>query len=542
MRVLMTSLAVEAHFNGTVPLAWALRAAGHEVHFASQPALAPAITRAGLTAVPVGADHGHHEIVRELGAELTGFYRDIDVTGERGGLRDRKAANSLLTATFYAQANNDSMVDDLVAYARWWQPDLVIWEQFTFAGGVAARACGAVGVRLLWGPDLFGRSRARFRAECAALPPERRDDALEEWLTWTLNRHGLDYDERVVTGHFAIDQMPEGVRVPTPGASVPMRYVPYNGLSEIPGWLRETPERPRICLTLGITSRDMPYPNLISPSELFDAVADLDIEIVATLNEAEVAEVGRIPANTRVVGFVPLHALMPTCAAIIHQGGAGHLVYRRGLWRAAAGGRGHVGQHLSRPAAQRAGRWPVPAAVRADREQAARGGAAPAGGARVPHRCAGPAGPDARRAESGRGGGHPGRRRPRQRRTGALAPRNHESPWGTSEGVIMALFAVLATQAPAAGEAKEFRERLGEGFAYTRALVEKGVIRHSWIRVGASGGLNIYEVASHEELLKVLYDNPVSPHLKFEVIPLARPDALNPDAQLAIWHKQPEQS
>lgn len=101
----------------------------------------------------------------------------------------------------------------------------------------------------------------------------------------------------------------------------------------------------------------------------------------------------------------------------------------------------------------------------------------------------------------------------------------------------MALFAVLATQAPAAGEAKEFRERLGEGFAYTRALVDKGVIRHSWIRVGASGGLNIYDVASHEELLAALYDNPVSPHLRFEVIPLAEPASFDPDAQIEKWKR-----
>ncbi|GAA5051664.1 activator-dependent family glycosyltransferase [Nocardia callitridis] len=323
MRVLMTSLAVEAHFNGTVPLAWALRAAGHEVRFASQPALTKAITHAGLTAVPVGTDHTHHEIVRDLGEELTGFYRDIDFTGQRGGPRARKAANSLLTATFYAQANNDSMVDDLVAYARWWQPDLVIWEPFSFAGGVAARACDTAGARLLWGPDLFGLSRESLRADTAALPPESRDDALEEWLSWTLARHGLDYDERVVTGHFSIDQMPEGVRLPSRSESIPMRYVPYNGVSEVPEWLRETPSRPRICLTLGITARDMAYPNLLSPAELFDAVADLDVEIVATLDAAQIAEVGRIPDNTRAVDFVPLHALMPTCAGIVHHGGAG---------------------------------------------------------------------------------------------------------------------------------------------------------------------------------------------------------------------------
>ncbi|MGC4864923.1 muconolactone Delta-isomerase family protein [Micromonospora sp. DT53] len=102
----------------------------------------------------------------------------------------------------------------------------------------------------------------------------------------------------------------------------------------------------------------------------------------------------------------------------------------------------------------------------------------------------------------------------------------------------MALFAVLVTQAPAPGEAKEFRERLHEGFAYTRALVAKGVIRHSWIRVGAAGGLNIYDVGSHEELLARLYDNPVSPHLRFEVIPLAEPGSFDPAAQLAKWARE----
>lgn len=99
----------------------------------------------------------------------------------------------------------------------------------------------------------------------------------------------------------------------------------------------------------------------------------------------------------------------------------------------------------------------------------------------------------------------------------------------------MALFAVLATQAPAAGEGEVFRQRLPDGFAYTRELVDRGVIRHSWIRVGASGGLNIYNVGSHEELLAALYSNPVSPHLRFEIIPLAEPGSFDPGAYLEKW-------
>lgn len=324
MRVLMASLAVEAHFNGTVPLAWALRAAGHEVRFASHPALTGSVTSAGLAAVPVGTDHVHHDLVRDLGEELTGFYRDIDFTGERGdGYTSLKGADTLLTATFYAQANNDSMVDELVDYARFWQPDLVIWEPFTFAGAVAARATGAAHARLLWGPDLFLRTRREFRRQTELLPRELHDDALEEWLTWTLDRFGCSFDEEVVTGQWKIDQMPASVRLPLDQPSVPMRYVPYNGRSVIPDWLREPPRRPRICLTLGITARNTAYPNLVSLDELFDAVAELDAEIVATVDAAQLAEVRWVPDNTRVTDFVPLHALLPTCSAIVHHGGAG---------------------------------------------------------------------------------------------------------------------------------------------------------------------------------------------------------------------------
>lgn len=94
----------------------------------------------------------------------------------------------------------------------------------------------------------------------------------------------------------------------------------------------------------------------------------------------------------------------------------------------------------------------------------------------------------------------------------------------------MALFAVLATQAPNGISADEYRMRLPEGFAYHQALRDKGIIRHSWVRVGAAGGLNIYDVGSHEELLAALYDNPLSPHQHFEVYPLADPASFNSTA------------
>jgi len=54
MKVLFTTWAWPSHFFPMVPLAWALRSAGHEVRVASGPELERTIRDAGLPAVPVG--------------------------------------------------------------------------------------------------------------------------------------------------------------------------------------------------------------------------------------------------------------------------------------------------------------------------------------------------------------------------------------------------------------------------------------------------------------------------------------------------------
>ena len=56
MRVLFTSWAWPTHYYQMVPLAWALRAAGHEVRAASAPALSATIAASGVPAVGVGDD------------------------------------------------------------------------------------------------------------------------------------------------------------------------------------------------------------------------------------------------------------------------------------------------------------------------------------------------------------------------------------------------------------------------------------------------------------------------------------------------------
>ncbi|MEV4754148.1 activator-dependent family glycosyltransferase [Micromonospora sp. NPDC049559] len=328
MRILMTSFAMDAHFNGSVPLAWALRTAGHEVRVASQPALTESITRAGLTAVPVGTDHDLDHVVRQAGPAMYAQHADPDFLEHRPHLLDLRflrSSNTLLTATFYAQLNNDTMVDELVDFARYWRPDLVIWEPFTFAGAIAARASGAAHARLLSFPDTFLGVRQVFRKRLAQAPAEQYEDTLEEWLTWTLDRFDLKFDEEIVTGQWTVDQMPASVALPLGQPTIAMRYVPYNGpgAAVVPDWLRAEPTRPRVCLTLGETVRKTEFPNAVAIDEVFAAVGDLDVELVAMLSAAERAQAGHVPENIRIVDHVTLHALLPTCSAIVNHGGAG---------------------------------------------------------------------------------------------------------------------------------------------------------------------------------------------------------------------------
>ncbi|MFE7135996.1 hypothetical protein ACFVIM_34615, partial [Streptomyces sp. NPDC057638] len=78
MRVLFVLYAERTHLYIQVPLARALAAAGHEVRVASQPELADETTRAGLTAVPVGRDHGMGRLLA-LRPELKRHFGGSDI-------------------------------------------------------------------------------------------------------------------------------------------------------------------------------------------------------------------------------------------------------------------------------------------------------------------------------------------------------------------------------------------------------------------------------------------------------------------------------
>jgi UDP:flavonoid glycosyltransferase YjiC (YdhE family) len=104
-----------------------------------------------------------------------------------------------------------------------------------------------------------------------------------------------------------------------------MQWVGYGGPAVVPDWLREPPARPRVALTLGLSATQVYSGYNIPLGEVLDSLSDLDIEIVGTVTEAEQAKLGTVPDNVRLVPYVPMHALVATCSAIIHHAGAATL-------------------------------------------------------------------------------------------------------------------------------------------------------------------------------------------------------------------------
>lgn len=340
MRVLFVPLAAPAHLALMVPTAWALRTAGHDVRFAVPPNHVASVLEAGLIAVPFGTevDLGDSDEAHEGDdggwdlSELAG----LDAPDTARGLRVREYAMGAVAAYCGLELLRPTL-DELVALTRDWGPELVVWDHLAFHGSVAARAAGAASARSMIGVDHVRTMRTeylrRVGTAAGAGSGGGPDDAVAGLLAETLERYGAPgYDERMLFGDWSLNPVPEVVPAPPGLTVVPFRQLPFAPPTPAPEWLAKAPGRDggRICLTLGRSVRDVRKNDNygISVSDLFEGLAGLDVEVVATLTRDQLPVGGTVavPDNVLLTDYVPFDALLPTCSAVIHHGGLGTLM------------------------------------------------------------------------------------------------------------------------------------------------------------------------------------------------------------------------
>lgn len=299
MRVLFSSWAWPSHLYPMVPLAWALRAAGHEVVVAGPPGLTGAATASGLPFAAVGRQVDAVARIREY---IPGRTVSQPARGPR--------AVSLFADLAAA------MADDLVALGQAWRPDLVVYEPTAYAGPLAAAVLGVPAVRLPWGADLMHRQ--------ATIDAERKV------LTPLFRHHGLNGVDTL--GALTVDICPPAMQVPDqarpgPIQRQPMRYLPYNGgTTPVPVPLPPAQRRrPRVCVTWGTTVGRLDE-SLFLAGRVASALDTLNVGIVVAVAREQRHLLGALPDRVKVVESVPLHAVLPHCDLVVGHGGAGTLL------------------------------------------------------------------------------------------------------------------------------------------------------------------------------------------------------------------------
>jgi len=312
MRILFTTWAAPSHLFPSVPLAWAFQAAGHQVRVAAPPNCEPAITGAGLIAVRAGEVP---DVAKgSTGGKLAAWHlqnswpadwplRVPTLAPEQRGILRALGEKQIRIA--------EGMVDDVLSHARAWRPDLIVHDAGSYAGTVAAAVLGVPAISQMWGSAaVLGLEREDLRGDF--LPGYRELFA----------RYGADPDHGPSRW---LDPCPPGLALPSAVPKQAVRFVPYNGPGSHPEWLDRPADRPRICITWGVTAGKL-SPGAALPAPLLAAAGELaagGAEVVLAVTAAQREQLTDLPAGVRAVSGLPLSLLLPSCRAVVHQGGGG---------------------------------------------------------------------------------------------------------------------------------------------------------------------------------------------------------------------------
>ncbi|MEU4349639.1 nucleotide disphospho-sugar-binding domain-containing protein [Streptomyces sp. NPDC023838] len=306
-----------SHLLCMVPMAWAARAAGHEVLVVGRAEVAQAARRAGLPAaeaaeLPVPAP-GTEAAAPTAGTDPgPGGLAQALTSGQRRAF----AGRAWPAGGHPWQVRVGRVVDGFLAAARQFRPDLVLCDPIEFTGLVVAAVLDVPAVVQRWGgpdslsADAIARARALLAEPAARLGATR----------------GLP--EPALT----LDPCPPSLRLDAPAGVRPVRFVPFNGAQPIPPWARRA-ERRRVCVTFGLFGSQAAQSgaDFIEGGDLaarLDAVARALLphtgpEVVMTVPQTVRPLLKPLPDRFRIVERAPLDALFGSCDLVIHHGGTG---------------------------------------------------------------------------------------------------------------------------------------------------------------------------------------------------------------------------
>ena len=294
MRVLFTSQAQDGHFNPLVPLARALVEADHQVAFACAPHFCAHVQSQGFQCFPAGMDAPPPEWPR--------LFPQMPAVGQ-----PERAA--WVRRHIFAGATARSIVPDLLALARTWQPDLFVRERSEFGGCVAAEVLGI--------PHAV--------VQVGALDSYSPKEHLGDELSSLQSAYGLPPDPEVYMLHRYLHlsfvppsyQNPEMPLPPTTHALRPI-FFDATGDEQLPAWVESLPDRPTVYVTLGTVFNTMAHVFEM----IIEALRDEPLNFIITVGRnLDPAQFGNQPPNVHIERYIPQTLIFAYCNLAIAHGG-----------------------------------------------------------------------------------------------------------------------------------------------------------------------------------------------------------------------------
>jgi UDP:flavonoid glycosyltransferase YjiC (YdhE family) len=298
MRVLVTSTPGRGHLGPLVPVACALRDAGHEVRWATASEACGSVAALGFAVDPAGLDVGRRRaaVADRLPAIMT--------------LPPRERRGHLF-AGFFAVAAAPAMAADVRPVVESFRPDLVVHE--TAELGIV--------------PLAVERGIPHVVVAFSGPPPAYALPTITAELSSWWASLGLDLPPGAgLDGDLYLHPFPAGLHADPPWPFErfrPSRAEPSPPV-EPPSWLASFGSaRPAVYVTFGTerTAADAPWPALL------EAIGERDLDaLVTTGTHADIATFGALPGNVRVERFVPQDQVLGHVTAVVSHAGAGTML------------------------------------------------------------------------------------------------------------------------------------------------------------------------------------------------------------------------
>jgi UDP:flavonoid glycosyltransferase YjiC (YdhE family) len=298
MRVLCTCLPGHGHFNPMLALAQGLSRAGHEVAFATAADFCPHIEETGFAAFPTGL----------------ALAEQIEEARRRYPAQDALVAMERFeqfVPRMLAGVAAPARAEDLVPLVERWKPDILLHDETEFAGPVAAATAG-----IPWADQSVGILRPPAMARLAG-----------ETLVPLCEQYGVDVGPfGGLYRYLYIDVAPPSLQA-AEIAGVAVAHQVQNATFEpgaegqaLPEWVHEMPpERPVVYVSLGTVFNARARSVFAA---VLDALRTEPVTAIVTVGpDNDPEQFGPQPDHVHVERFIPQSLLLPSCDAVVNQGG-----------------------------------------------------------------------------------------------------------------------------------------------------------------------------------------------------------------------------